>query len=78
MNCLVAWSIAFVLLISFIDIVVGRGRMIDPPQRSCLCRFPEWRGKPMVATNNEDNGLNCGGYWVSRLRKQVFVFKKKI
>ncbi|XP_021375798.1 uncharacterized protein LOC110464755 [Mizuhopecten yessoensis] len=41
----------------------GRGKMVEPPMRSSLWRHKEWYGKPMVATNTDDGGLNCGGYW---------------
>ncbi|XP_033725809.1 mucin-3A-like [Pecten maximus] len=48
---------------TILHLSTGRGKMVEPPQRSSLWRHEEWYGKPMVATNTDDGGLNCGGYW---------------
>ncbi|XP_069102856.1 serine-rich adhesin for platelets-like, partial [Argopecten irradians] len=58
-------QIPYVVLVflTILHLTSGRGKMVEPPQRSSLWRHEEWNGKPMVATNNDDGGLNCGGYW---------------
>ncbi|CAG7815129.1 unnamed protein product [Allacma fusca] len=45
------------------DPIHSHGRLLDPPSRSSLWRFEEYRKyKPVV--NTEDNQLYCGGYEV--------------
>ena len=51
----------FILLI---ELVYGRGSMLNPPQRSSLWRFRPWKKDKSIPKNLEDYGLNCGGFWV--------------
>lgn len=46
--------------------VRGHGRLLEPPNRSSIWRFPEFSDrKPPV--NYDDNALYCGNYTVSEL-----------
>jgi len=59
-SCTQFW---IVLLLCFIGVVhvQGHGRLLEPPNRSSIFRFPEFQrfGPP---ANYDDNQLNCGGY----------------
>lgn len=39
--------------------VTSHGYLIDPPERSSI-----WRIFPTGPINNDDNGINCGGFGV--------------
>ena len=41
----------------------GHGRLLEPPGRSTLWRYPDQF--PNAPVNDDDNGLNCGGASVS-------------
>lgn len=53
------------VIVGVIDLVKGRGHLIDPPMRSSLWRFYPWN-QMNVPKNVDDTGLNCGGFWVRR------------
>ena len=49
-------------LFSYMTLTEGRGRLMEPPQRSSL-----WTRGYDSPRNNDDSGLNCGGKWVKNL-----------
>jgi len=56
-------STSFVLLFLGLAVVqvTGHGYLIDPPERSSI-----WRIFPSGPINNDDNGINCGGFGVMK------------
>ena len=40
----------------------GHGRLLEPPGRSSMWRYPEQF--PNASANYQDHELNCGGRWV--------------
>lgn len=54
-------------LVPFVD---ARGRLLEPAQRSSL-----WRRGFKSPINRDDDGLNCGGYWVSYAWFLLYIIK---
>lgn len=51
--------LALFIFVTTFSLSSARGRMLEPSQRSSL-----WRLGFDSPVNRDDNGLNCGGYWV--------------
>ena len=54
--------IAVMVFTVHVQVTDGHGYLMDPPARASMWREPYKFSTPV---NYDDNGLNCGGRWVS-------------